>query len=294
MIDVAARQKLDLVTKIRWARERIKEWYEAWDGKVYVADSGGADSTVLRHLVRQMYPDVPSVFVNTGLEFPEIVSFMKGISNVVWLKPKMPFVEVIKRYGYPVVSKEVAMAVSRCRNTESDVQRQLRLYGGINPSTGKKQTVGVIPKKYHYLVDAPFKIGEQCCDVMKKTPFKMYHKETDTVPYVGVMAEDSRSRLRSYAAHGCNVFEREKCMSRPLSIWTKDDVWRCLKAGIPYSPIYDMGYDRTGCVFCMFGCQQEKEPRFVRLKETHPKLHRYCLDYLGLREVLEFMNVPYE
>jgi len=294
LAEIQQRQALSLDQKIAWSRERIREWYEAWDGKVYVADSGGADSTILRHLVRQLYPEVPSVFVNTGLEFPEIVAFMKTISNVVRLKPKMPFVEVIKRYGYPVVSKEVAMAISRCRNTKSEDQRRLRLWGGTNPSTGKKQTVGVIPQRYHYLVDAPFKISEQCCECMKKQPFNKYHKEQERAPFVGVMATDGRARLRSYATHGCNVFARKKMMSRPLSIWTKDDVWRCLKAGIPYSPIYDMGYDRTGCVFCMFGCQMEKEPRFVKLKQTHPKLHKYCMEYLGLREVLEFMEIPYE
>lgn len=293
--EIQIRQSLSLPEKIAWTQERIKEWYEAWEGKVYVSFSGGKDSTVLLHLVRLDYPDVPAVFVNTGLEFPEIVDFVKTIQNVVWLKPKMPFIEVIKRYGYPVVSKEVAMAVSRCRNTKFEAQRQLRLWGGVNPSTGKKQTVGVIPQKYHYLVDAPFKISEQCCDFMKKRPFAQYHKDTGRVPFVGVMATDGRSRLRSYATHGCNVFDRKKMMSRPLSIWTEEDIWKYIREEkIPYSPIYDMGYDRTGCVFCMFGCQMEKEPRFVKLKRTHPKLHKYCMEYLGLREVLDFMKIPHE
>lgn len=293
LCEVKQRQEMPLLWKIEWARERIREWYEAWDGKVYVSFSGGKDSTVLLYLVRQLYPEVPAVFVNTGLEFPEITAFVKTIDNVVWLKPKMPFIEVIKRYGYPVVSKEVSMAISRCRNTKSEDQRRLRMWGGTNPSTGKTQTVGVIPQKYHFLIDAPFKISEQCCDCMKKQPFAKYHKESDNVPYVGVMAEDSRSRLRSYASAGCNVFEKKKMMSRPLSIWTENDIWRCLNAGIPYSSIYDIGYDRTGCVFCAFGCMQEKAPRFVRLRETHPKLHRYCLEYLGMKEVLDFLKVPY-
>jgi 3'-phosphoadenosine 5'-phosphosulfate sulfotransferase (PAPS reductase)/FAD synthetase len=111
---------------------------------------------------------------------------------------------------------------------------------------------------------------------------------------VGVMACDSRARARSYATAGCNIFEKKKLMSRPLSIWTEQDIWRCLKAGIPYSSIYDMGYDRTGCVFCAFGCMQEKEPRFVKLKHTHPKLHRYCTEFLGMDRVLDYIGVPYE
>jgi len=294
MQEVITRQNLNVSEKIRWAKERIKEWYEAWDGQVYVSFSGGKDSTMLLHLVRLLYPEVPGVFVNTGLEFPEVTQFVRTTPNVTWLRPSKSFKEVVDYYGFPVVSKEVAMAISRCRNTKSEVQKGLRLRGGINPSTGRKQTAGVIPQKYHYLLNAPFKISEQCCTVMKKQPLKKYYRETGRVPYVGVMATDSRSRLRSYAEAGCNIFDRQLAMSRPLSIWREEDIWRCLRAGIPYSSIYDKGYDRTGCVFCMFGCQQEADPRFVRLKKTHPRLHEYCMGSLGLREVLNFMNVPTE
>jgi 3'-phosphoadenosine 5'-phosphosulfate sulfotransferase (PAPS reductase)/FAD synthetase len=288
LTDIQQRQALPLGQKIAWSRERIREWYEAWDGKVYVADSGGADSTVLRHLVRQLYPDVPSVFVNTGLEFPEIVAFMKTISNVVWLKPKMPFVEVIRRYGYPVVSKAQACAISRYRNTKSEEQKYRRLHGWPNG------TKGMISAKYQYLVHAPFKISDECCNMMKIGPIKKYIKDCGRCGMNGSMAGDSKKRRDQYMKFGCNSFNTKEPLSRPLSIWTKDDVWRCLRAGIPYSPIYDMGYDRTGCVFCMFGCQMEKEPRFVKLKQTHPKLHKYCMEYLGLKEVLEFMEIPYE
>jgi len=73
-------------------------------------------------------------------------------------------------------------------------------------------------------------------------------------------------------------------------------VWQYIKENnIPYSKIYDMGYDRTGCIYCMFGVQNEKDPnRFQLLKKTHPKLYRYCMDKLGIKEVLEYMKVKYE
>jgi hypothetical protein len=55
-----------------------------------------------------------------------------------------------------------------------------------------------------------------------------------------------------------------------------------------------MGYERTGCVYCLFGIHLESCPnRIQRLKETHPKLYNYCLDKLGIKEILEYMNVPY-
>ena len=75
-------QKLPLERKIGIAQARIAEWYNWWQGEVYIAFSGGKDSTVLLDLVRKLYPDVPAVFSNTGLEFPEIVEFVKTFNNI--------------------------------------------------------------------------------------------------------------------------------------------------------------------------------------------------------------------
>jgi len=78
------RQALPLDLKIGLTKNRIRSWYEHWHGNVYVSFSGGKDSTVLLDLVRQDYPDVPAVFCDTGLEYPEIRDFVKTFDNVVW------------------------------------------------------------------------------------------------------------------------------------------------------------------------------------------------------------------
>ena len=111
--DLAMLQALPLDVKIEKTKRRIKEWYDYWDGQVYVSFSGGKDSTVLLDLVRNVcgYTDVPAVFVDTGLEYPEIRRFVKEVNNVEWLKPKKNFKQVIKDYGYPFISKEVSNAV---------------------------------------------------------------------------------------------------------------------------------------------------------------------------------------
>ena len=51
---------------------------------------------------------------------------------------------------------------------------------------------------------------------------------------------------------------------------------------------------RTGCIFCAFGCHLEKSPnRFERMRESHPHLHKYCMETLGMKDVLDYINVKY-
>lgn len=106
------KQSLPLSIKILMTQRRIREWVtEFGEDGVYVSFSGGKDSTVLLHIVRQMYPNITAVFVDTGLEYPEIREFVKTFDNVVWLKPKKNFKQIITDYGYPFISKETSNKV---------------------------------------------------------------------------------------------------------------------------------------------------------------------------------------
>ena len=102
-------QAYPLEMKIEKSKRRIAEWVNYWGlEKVAVSFSGGKDSTVLLHIARQFYPTIKAVFSNTGLEFPEIVAFVKTFDNVEIIRPKLNFRQVIERYGYPIISKEVS------------------------------------------------------------------------------------------------------------------------------------------------------------------------------------------
>lgn len=107
-------QALPLGAKVSMSYARIREWYDHFNGDVCVSFSGGKDSTVLAHLVRHYYPQVPLVFCNTGLEYPEIQAFARKM-GAIFIRPKMSFSEVISTYGYPVISKEVAECINYAR-----------------------------------------------------------------------------------------------------------------------------------------------------------------------------------
>ena len=98
------RQSLPLEGKILFSQKRIKEFYEKLEGNVYVSFSGGKDSTVLLHLGKVFISKRSGVFVDTGLEYPEIRDFVKLLITNGYAK--MPFNQVIEKYGYPVISKE--------------------------------------------------------------------------------------------------------------------------------------------------------------------------------------------
>jgi 3'-phosphoadenosine 5'-phosphosulfate sulfotransferase (PAPS reductase)/FAD synthetase len=280
------RQGQPLDIKEQLTANRIKAYYERLEGNVYVSFSGGKDSTALLHQVRRIYPNVPAVFVDTGLEYPEIRDFVKTIDNVIWLKPKMPFTQVIEKYGYPVISKETAQKIKEVRTTKSEKLRNKRM-------NGDEYGNGKISEKWKFLINAPFKISDRCCHIMKKEPIKRYEKETGRSAIVGTMAADSRLRETSYLQHGCNSFEGRP-MSTPMAFWLECDVWDYIKKyNLPYSKIYDMGYSRTGCMFCMFGLHLDKSNRFGRMKKTHPQIYNYCMDKLGLREVIRYCGIVF-
>lgn len=372
--DLKQLQALPLSIKVAMTQTRIRAWVNEFgvDG-VYVSFSGGKDSTVLLDIVRKMYPDVSAVFVDTGLEYPEIREFVKTFDNVTWIKPKMNFRQVIEKYGYPFISKEVSECVygarkyltslmndsTILRQTDSRIltdtinylelatllnDRMINRQGGNNQRLAimlgmltKNQTIKAnIPKqdrsafsqeKYKFFLEAPFEISNICCRVMKKEPAHRYSKETGRKPITAQMASESRLRTQKWLQNGCNAFEGKNPISNPMSFWTEQDVLKYIKDNdIKLASVYGevvatyeddfdgqmdicdfgltednrylktTGCDRTGCMFCGFGCHLDKSPsRFERMKQTHPKQYDYIMRSrdkggLGYKEIIDWIN----
>lgn len=310
-------QALPLDRKIGVTSARIIEWYNHFKGRVYVSYSGGADSTVLLHLVRSVFPDVLAVFVDTGLEYPELRDHVKQTDNVLWIKPEMNYKDVIKQYGWTFPNKEIARKIYYARQGS---QWAINVMYGLN-TDGSVSKYAQRCVKWNDLINSPFLISDRCCDIMKERPLRTHPLLKNQYSYVGTRAEESERRRQAWIQTGCNAFNTRNPVSKPLSFWTHQDVLQYIVAAkltIPsvYGQIVSenqtlkfTGVQRTGCIFCPIGAHLERENSFQQLAYTHPKLYHYCLyggEYnengmwvpnsqgLGLSKLLDFVGIPYQ
>lgn len=287
-------QALPLDIKIEKTKYRLKEFVEYFGlNNVYISYSGGKDSEVLLDIARQIYPDIKAVFVNTGQEFPETIKQVllrkKQGYNIDIITPKMRYKDIVEKYGYPCISKEQALYIEDIRTTKSEKMKKLRLFG----RNGSYK----LSEKWKYLLEENIKISPKCCTILKKNPVKKYEKETGRKGIVGTMASESSNRLNSYLKTGCNSFESNRPMSRPLGFWKEQDIWNYIKTNnLKITEMYTVhGAERTGCYGCLFGCHLEERKtgtnRIIKLKKTHPALYKYLMDRLNYREVMKLLKL---
>lgn len=244
-------QGLPLNIKVLMTKDRIRQWVNEYgeDG-VYVSFSGGKDSTVLLNIAREMYPNIKAAFVDTGLEYPEIRDFVKSFDNVDWLRPKMNFKQVIEKYGYPFITKEVSDCVYSSKKYYEKGDEHLKqparlkkLLGTLEHKekgklTGEKSNM-YDRSKYKFLLDSPFNISSKCCDVMKKEPAHRYGKETNRKPMTAQMASESKIRTQKWLQNGCNGFDMKSPISNPMAFWTEQDVLVYIKENnVPIASVY--------------------------------------------------------
>lgn len=335
--DLKTMQSWSLERKVRVTQLRIMEFYQRFNGKVKISFSGGVDSLVLLDLARRIYPEIGAVFVNTTMEYPEIIQFVKTFDNVDIVNPKTNYSKVIGKYGYPVISKEISNYIHRMRTYKGCIEAYRQglhlkptewilenfssvpfpfwkcMLGFSHIKADEFLRTGImpkmthhIPKQWQHLIEAPFEINDACCYHLKKAPVKKYLKETGCVSIIGTLAEESKLRESIWLKYGCNAFDAKIPTSKPLSFWTSQDIMQYLKiTQIPYCSLYGdiveengifrfTGCQRTGCMGCLYGCQNEQYPnRLQRLKITHPKIYEYLFDKLKYKEVCDYIGLAY-
>jgi 3'-phosphoadenosine 5'-phosphosulfate sulfotransferase (PAPS reductase)/FAD synthetase len=292
-----------------FSMKRVQEWHQHWKGQIYISFSGGLDSSVLAYIVCQAYEQyhlegkIPLVFSDTGMEFPEIREFVHEYTEwlkgkfpdldieLVTIRPKHTFQWVCENKGFPLISKETAAKIRKLRHGK--LKERYRNYLLHGDERGK---YGMLSKKWQYLADTreiKEDISDQCCDVLKKEPFKRYIKETGRYPFIGITQDESFRRENQYNHTGCNVYDGTTIKSQPMGFWPKQEVIRyAVENEIPICSVYGKpvkneagewvftGEQRTGCVLCGFGCHLESEPnRIQRLCDSDVKSHRAMYDW---------------
>ena len=315
--DLLLLQSLSLDLKVLKTKQRLREWVNYFGiDNVFISVSG-KDSAVLRHIARQIFPTIRSCFCNTGLEYPEIQRFWKEQENVDIIRPEISFKDVLSNYGYPLISKDVSLALHYARKGSSWA---VNAFEGLNNDGSESKFKSGMYKKYKPLINADFPISSRCCYIMKEQPLDAYAASTQSVAIIGTTAEESKRRENAWLKTGCNAFNSAKQVSKPLSFWREQDVLQYIaENNVDIPPVYGKvlcengvyfttGCDRTGCIFCMFGAHCRDDNRFERLKVTHPKQYNYCMnggeydsdgvwkpnkDGLGMRHVINEVNKLY-
>jgi len=324
---LACRQNLPLEVKEEMSMRRIASFiYEYGEDGVYDSFSGGIDSTVQKHLIgRVCGTRVRDVYLDTWLEYPSVREFARSFPNVTVLKPLKSMKEIVRECGWCFPSKEVAGMIAGARNgNPSELKKLAGLDKNGNPSAYRESF-----KKWWKLYDSDILISKDCCLWQKEKPIQLFEAEHNLHPIIATMAEEGQMRRQAYLRGGCLTFDttekitadgtkeitvNKRPMCRPLGFWTKQDVLRyILKYKLSYAREYGdiaemtpktgccggafggtklccTGEPRTGCCMCPVGCHLDKFAKFKRLKEKYPQLYDYCMEELGEKRLVEWVE----
>ena len=327
-----AKQKESYEFKVRYAEKTAWEFYENPEiaGQCYVA-VGGLDSITLLFFLRFIGIDVPAISVSS-LEDKSIQKIHKQI-GVRPLKPIKSKIEVIREYGFPVLSKEIAGKISLLQNP-SEKNKTVRhaiitgetgAYGGFQKNSRMKLSQkwlekfgGYENKQEGVLYNKPdFNVSDKCCYYLKEKPCNDYARESGRFPYMGLMASEGGRRQKALMIHGCNYIGKTTKRSCPFAIFNRQDLLRlALELDVPVPEIYgEIVQDsdvtlrttkaqRTGCSMCGFGIHMETRPhRFDLLYQTNPEEWNMWMNHIIQREdgswygwghVLDYIGVEWQ
>lgn len=306
-------QAWDYEDKILFAQDRALSFFNHMNKQVFVS-VGGLDSiTLALFLWKYVSPDIPAVSVSV-LEDKSVQAVHHQLPNMTFLKPIKSKVQVIKEFGYPVISKATADKIEQIQNPNEKnvIIRHAIITGDTGKQGGYKYSRFMrLPDKWQRLFvnqEAPFKVSGKCCYYMKEKPCDRYSKETGRFVYMALMASEHGRREISLIKHGCNYYGKTVTRSCPFAIFSRQDILRlALEMATPVPTIYGeikrqpdgtletTRARRTGCTMCGFGIHMERRPhRFDRLRHDNPKEWKFWMYDQGWGKVLDYIGIPWE
>lgn len=235
------------------------------ENKGYISFSGGKDSTVLHYLIDMALPNnkIPRVFINTGIEYNDIVSYVKELQkndDRIFIIPPKNIKQVLEKYGYPFKSKQHSHYVSIYQHSKRG--QSVNRYLGIIESTTKFRCPKAL--MYQFTDNFKLKISEQCCNKLKKEPFKNWEKKHyKSISILGLRMEEGGQRQ---SHKGCVVFDSKDKNKinkfKPLNPLTDEWIdWFIQKYEIKLCKLYypPFNFKRTGCKGCPFALELQNQ-----------------------------------
>lgn len=214
----------------------VKQAIERHKPNIYVAFSGGKCSEVVLHMALKYWPEIPVMFNNTGVEFPETIEFVHMLKekwnlNLIETHPKKTFWQCADEYGFPGIKRQ-----------------------------SKKESSAKTPK---------------CCLYLKEKPALDALREHGFIAcFTGIRGEESWNRRNLIRFCGQRYFAKSWGIYKyhPIAFWTGKEVREYIqKNDLPLNPAYvkwEGLYDRVGCLPCTSYKNWEH-----KLSISHPALY---------------------
>lgn len=248
--------------------EMIKTVNKQYDleKNAYISFSGGKDSTVLHYLIDLALPNnrIPRVFINTGIEYLDIVNYVKELAakddRFIIIQPSKNIKETLERYGYPFKSKMHSKKVSIYQ--KSGLTKFIQEYiEGVKKDGSPSLYVCPSILKYQFTNNfTGLKISNLCCDKLKKEPAKKWAKENNkTILLTGMRKEEGGARKNNIT---CIITSKDGVKFHALAVVSEEFENEFIKQNnIKLCCLYDPPYNfkRTGCKGCPFALDLQEQ-----------------------------------
>ena len=262
----------DRIAKI----QAINEQYDL-EHNSYIAFSGGKDSVVLSRLIDMALPNntIPRVYANTGIEYNDMVKFVKKErerdGRIVILNQTRNIKQTLDQYGYPFKSKEHSLRVAEF-NKNKMTNYIVKYITGIDNG---KPTMFKCPKilLYQFNEVGKYNFSNKCCYKLKKD--LMHHWQSENklkITITGMRSDEGGNRKHITCLTNNNT------MFHPLIVCSdefeetfieKNKVELCKLYYAPFN------FKRTGCKCCPYSLtlQEQLNTMFKLL----PSEYKQCI-----------------